>query len=268
MTLGDIHAGQWVLGGLAAVLVGISKTGLPGIGILVVPMMASAFGARASVGILLPVLIVTDCLAVLIYRRHAQWDKLLGLVPFVGLGLLLGAATLWAMEHVRLGAMGGKELFAPLIGGIVMLMILLHLLRRRLGERITPHSRLGVAAAGAATGFATSVANAAGPIMSVYLAGKRLPKVGFMGTSAWFFLLLNLSKLPLYLALDWLGAAEPLIDGDTLLIDACLVLMVLPGVLLGRWMLPRLSQEWFNQLVLWLAGLSALKLILSPVLGW
>jgi uncharacterized membrane protein YfcA len=268
MDLGDILWWQWLLGGFAAMLVGFGKTGVPGSAILVVPLMATVFGARPSVGILLPMLICADCFAVCWYRRHARWDHLLGLMPWVGCGLALGGLLLWQVDRLSLGSLSGKELFAPLIGGIVLLMLLLNWLRSRLGERLTPHSRSGLIATGCATGVASTLANAAGPIMSVYLASQRLPKEGFMGTNAWAFLLLNLSKVPIFLAIGCFTDSEALITPDSLTINACLAPLILPGVYLGRWLLPRLNQVWFYRLVVWLAAGAALKLVFRPLLGW
>ncbi|MFW5844672.1 MAG: sulfite exporter TauE/SafE family protein [Planctomycetota bacterium] len=268
MDLPDLLWWQWLLGGLAAMLVGLAKTGIPGAGILVVPLMASAFGGRPSVGTLLPLLIVADCFAVFWYRRHAQWDKLWGLVPWVAVGLGLGGLVHWLLGDATVGGWRSADLFTPLIGLVVLLMLGIHLLRTRLGDRLTPHSRLGVAAAGTGTGVATTLANAAGPIMTIYLAGKGLPKEQFMGTNAWFFLLLNLSKVPLFLLVAALPDAAPLITPASLTIDACLLPLIVPGVFLGKWLLPRFSNTWFYTAVLGLAALAALKLLLQPVLGW
>lgn len=132
---------QILVGAFSAFLIGVSKTGVPGVGILVVPLLATAFGGRASVGTMLPMLIVGDVFAVLWYRQHTQWYRLVELLPWVLVGLGLGALVLW-----RLGEMdGGKDFLEPLIGALVLAMLAVHLLRLRWGDRLTPHSPLGIA---------------------------------------------------------------------------------------------------------------------------
>lgn len=258
---------QWGLGALAALLVGCAKTGVPGLGVLVVPLMATAFGARPSVGTLLPLLIVADCFAVCWYRRHAQWRHIVRLIPWLLPGMALGAWVLAAVDGWRIAGLDGARLFAPLIGLVVLVMLGLLLARRRLGERMTPRHPLLLGATGAGTGFATTLANAAGPIMTLYLTGMGLPKQQFMGTAAWFFLLVNLSKVPLYAALSLWGDGAPLFTRSSLTIDLLLAPLILVGVFVGRWLLPKLSQRLFDRLVLALAGLAALKLLTTPWTG-
>ena len=101
---------QWALGGTAALLIGFSKTGMPGVGILVVPMLASAFGGRPSVGTMLPMLIFGDCFAVYWYKQHARWDKLRELIPWVLGGMALGAVALWSGWSADLGLLWAEPL--------------------------------------------------------------------------------------------------------------------------------------------------------------
>lgn len=250
---------QLLLGTVAAFLIGVSKTGVPGIGILVVPLLAAAFGGRASVGTMLPMLIVGDVFAIMWYRRHAQWSRLLELLPWVLVGMALGALLLW-----RLGEAGdGKDLLEPIIGTLVLVMLGVHLLRLRLGNRLTPHSPATIAATGTAAGFATTVSNAAGPIMGIYLTSLGLPKEQFMGTSAWYYFAVNLSKLPIFAALSIINPEKPIITLQSLLFNAAVIPVIVAGVYLGRWLLPRIPQKAFDAVVLGLAALAALKLVLS-----
>ena len=255
----DVELWQWTLGAAAALLVGISKTGVPGLGILVVVLLANVFGGRASVGLVLPMLIFGDCFAVAWYRRHAQWDKLIGLFPWIVVGMAFGAAALWATGRVG----DGKDVLSVLIGGLVLTMLALYLLQERLGERLTPRSRVGVASTGTSAGFATTVSNAAGPIMAVYLSAHKLPKQQFMGTIAWYFLIINLSKLPVYFALTAANPGRPIITAESLLFNLITFPAILLGVFIGKWLLPRIPQKAFDAVVLTLAGASAIKLIVG-----
>jgi hypothetical protein len=250
---------QLLLGIVAAFLIGVSKTGVPGIGILVVPLLATAFGGRASVGAMLPMLIVGDIFAVRWYHQHTQWKRLTELIPWVLAGMALGAYVLW-----RLGEMGHRrDLLEPMIGTLVLVMLALHLLRQRWGGQLAPHSVLGIASTGTAAGFATTVSNAAGPIMGIYLTSLRLPKEQFMGTSAWYYLVVNLSKLPIFVALSLMNPAKPMITVRSLLFNVAVIPVIVAGVHVGRWLLPRIPQKLFDEIVLILAAVASVKLMVG-----
>ncbi len=250
---------QWTLGVLAALMVGISKTGLPGAGILVVPLMATIFSGRTSPGALLPMLILGDFFAVGWYRQHAQWRLLTGLAVWVAIGLAIGAALL---QYVGAHPGMGKQI-EQLIAVIVLAMLALHLLRKRLGERFQPHSKAGRGVTGVAAGFATTVSNAAGPIMSMYMASAEIPKEAFMGTSAWYYIIVNCAKVPVFVALTLAAPKEPMIDGRTLAFNLLVAPVIILGVYIGRWMLHRISQNAFEAVVLVLAAIAALKLLFA-----
>jgi uncharacterized membrane protein YfcA len=250
---------QFLLGFLAAFLIGVSKTGVPGIGILVVPLLATAFGGRASVGTMLPMLIVGDIFAVRWYRQHTQWKRLVELIPWVLVGMAIGAVVLW-----RLGEMHtSRDLLEPIIGSLVLVMLGIHLLRQRWGERLSPHSPVGIASTGTAAGFATTVSNAAGPIMGIYLTSLRLPKEQFMGTSAWYYFAVNLSKLPVFIVLSLINPEQPIITVRSLLFNVTAIPVIVAGVYVGRWLLPRIPQKLFDEVVLILAAVAAARLIIG-----
>ncbi|MCX7798806.1 MAG: sulfite exporter TauE/SafE family protein [Fimbriimonadales bacterium] len=256
--LPDLSAGQWLCVLLAAAFVGLSKTGVPGAGVVIVPLMAVAFSGRSSPGALLPMLLVGDLFAVGWYRRHTRWPILAGLAPWVLLGVAAGAATLWWM-----GASAGlSRAVERLIALLVLAMVALHLLRRRLGDRLQPHSLAGRALAGGAAGYATTVSNAAGPVTNLYLAAAGIPKEEFMGTAAWFYLLFNLLKVPLFAWLSWLQPQAPMITASSLAMNALAAPAILVGALLGRAVFRRLSQAWFEDLVIGLATATCVYLLL------
>jgi uncharacterized protein len=255
----DLPAGRFALAAVAAVMVGVAKTGVPGFGILAVPLMVLAVGdARQSAGWLLPLLCVADLFAIAAYRRHAQARRLFGLLPWVLAGMATGAAALAAPEAV----------LRRVVAAIVFTMIALRWWRGRLAARAAgpapatlsepaaPPDRWWQAAGyGTSAGFATTVANAAGPVMNLYLLARRLPKQEFVATGAWFFFAVNLMKVPVY-------AAHGLIDRRSLLQDAWLVPGVVAGALLGRTVLTRLPQRTFEALVMVLTvGAAALLLL-------
>jgi uncharacterized membrane protein YfcA len=222
-----------------------------------VPLMVLAVGdARHAAGWLLPLLCLADLFAIGTYRRHAQAGRLFGLLPWVLAGIALGALTLAAPERsLRL-----------LVAAIVAFMIALRWLRGRRpaavddGARavaaVPPDRWWQAAGYGAAAGFATTVANAAGPVMNLYLLARRLPKQEFVATGAWFFFAVNLIKLPIY-------AAHGLIGRRSLLFDLALAPAVVAGALAGRALLSRLPQAAFDRLVMALT-ICATGLLLAP----
>ena len=258
MLLDGFHAGGFALAALAAVLIGVAKTGVPGFGILAVPIMVLAVGdARHAAGWLLPLLCVADLAAIAVYRRHAQGRRLAQLAPWVLAGMGVGALTLAAPERsLRL-----------LVAAIVIVMIGLRWLRGR-GAAGPDAAAAGpadpptvdrwwqAAGYGASAGFATTVANAAGPVMNLYLLARRLPKHEFVATGAWFFFAVNLAKLPIY-------AGHALIDRRSLTFDLALVPAVLVGALVGRVVLARIPQAAFDKLVMALT-VGAAVLLLVP----
>lgn len=243
---------QWLAGAAVAVLVGIAKTGVPGVGTLAVPLMVLTVGdARLASGWLLPLLCVADVLAVAIYRRQAYARRLFILFPWVLAGMAAGALALYAPEAIM----------RPTVAVIVLLMIILRWFRgtgKDSADNKTStagHARRQAAVYGGAAGFSTTLANAAGPVMNLYLLAQRLPKDEFVGTGAWFFLIVNLCKLPIY-------RAHGLIDGRSLAFDAALVPAVIAGAGIGRVVLRRLRQDTFERLVLALTVLACALLFI------
>jgi uncharacterized membrane protein YfcA len=252
---------QWITGIIVALIVGVTKTGIPGIGILITPLMAVVFGGRLSVGATLPLLIFGDIFAVWWYHQHARWDHLRGLIPWVLAGIVIGTGLLWYT-----GTQGGSvDWLNIIIGVLVLLMLAISLARRRWGDRLVPPSTLGLASTGVLAGFSTTVSNAAGPIMSIYLTGVGLAKNEFMGTTAWYFFIFNLTKLPIYAFLSVVLPAKPMVNTNTLIFDAAMLPVIIAGTFAGKWLLPRIRQELFDNVVLVLAGITAIKLIIDQI---
>ncbi|MFJ9761056.1 sulfite exporter TauE/SafE family protein [Streptomyces sp. NPDC101149] len=253
MTLWDISLWGFAALAFAALLVGFSKTAVSGANTVSLAIFAAVLPARASTGVLLPVLIVGDVLAVLTYRRHAHWPTLWRLFPAVAAGVVLGTLFLvWANDAV----------VRTSIGAILLLMAAVTMWRRRRSEQdVEPDAvttRAGRAKArsyGVLGGFTTMVANAGGPVMSMYLLSAGFRKLGFLGTSAFFFLIVNVSKVPF-------SAGLGLIDGRSLLLDAALALFVVPGAFLGKWAVNRINQRLFEQLVIAATVVGGVQLLL------
>lgn len=248
---------QYIFGAIAALIFGFAKTGVPGTGILGVAIMAAVFGGRLSVGATLPMLIFADCFAVAFYRGHADWSRLKQLAPWVVAGLLVGTIFLKEIgDHPA-----WRDPLNPIIGGIVLAMIAVTLLRKRLGDRLVPHSAAGTLFTGVVAGFSTMVSNAAGPIMQIYMVALGMGKDQMMGTSALYFFIFNLTKVPLLLWLTWDNPARPMITLPTFIFNLAVFPMIIAGAYLGRWLLPIIPEKRFSEAVLVLTAAAAIKLL-------
>lgn len=253
---------QWIFAVLGALLVGVSKTGVAGLGLLAVVMFAQVFPAKQATGLVLPLLICGDIVAVASYRRHAQWRYLWKLFPWTAAGVLAGFLALGRIDDRQARVM---------IGGIVLALLALHFVRRRRANRVgaatnrdggtiranedgSEHGIWFAPVVGVLAGFTTLVANAAGPLMVIYFLAMRLPKMEFVGTGAFFFLLLNLFKVPFMTRLG-------LINGPSLTLNLWLVPAVLVGAYLGRKMLVKMDQRLFENVALGLSAVAGLKLL-------
>lgn len=244
----DLTRWQWLLLAGGAFATGLSKTGVAGLGVLSVALFANALPARASTGALLPLLLCADVIGVAVYRKHASWPHLLRLFPWVVAGVVAGSFALGAASD---------RLIQRAIGAILLAMLALQLWRRRraAGGDAGPVPRSAATApTGVLAGFTTMVANAAGPVMVLYLLAMRLPKLVFVGTSAWFFLLVNAFKVPFSVGLG-------LVTPRSLAMDAALLLPMLPGALLGPALLRRMNQRAFEAVALVLTAAAALRLL-------
>jgi uncharacterized membrane protein YfcA len=219
---------------------------LPGVGILVVPLLALVFPAKPSVGLLLPILIFADIFAVGYYRHHGRWQHLMKLLPWAVAGIGVGYFILQKIDSATL---------KPMIGIIVlgMLGIRLRSIMKSDPENLPDHWMFA-AIMGLLAGATTMMANAAGPVMVLYLLSMHFPKQKFIGTAAWFFFIVNWIKVPLMSNLD-------MITVTSLKMDLAVFPAVVLGALAGIWLLKRIPQRAFNIIALILAAAAAIKLL-------
>jgi uncharacterized protein len=201
---------------VVALLIGMSKAGLSGFGLAMVPIMALIFGAKPSTGVILPMLIAADIMAVIYYHRSAVWKYIIRILPWAAAGVIIALIT---------GNMVNNNQFRIVMMTVVWIMLILMVLndiRSKRGGEI-PESPLIAALLGLAGGFATMIGNSAGPVFTLYFLSMRLPKKEFIGTGAWLYLIINTSKLPLQ-AVVWKN-----ITWNFLMLD----LIAIPFIALG-----------------------------------
>jgi len=239
----------WIIVALCATMVGITKTGIPGMGILVVPLMASVLPTRSSVGVLLGILILADLFAASYHRHNARWRHILLLLPPAFAGIVAGYFGLKVVDD---------KLLKPIIGGIVLVMLGINYWRTRTKGKDAqiPTQWWFAAGLGFMAGVTTMMANAAGPIMIIYLLAMKLPKIEFVGTGAWVFFVINWLKVPFSAKLNLMTAASIKLN-----------LMMLPfiavGAVIGIFFLKRIPQKAFTAVVQILATAAALKLLFA-----
>ena len=258
---------SWALVIAAALIVGFAKTALPGAGTIAVGLFALAMPAKESTAALLLLLIVGDMMALWVYRREPDWRTLVRLLPSAMIGVVIGV-----FYFARVDGDGVRLT----IGVILLVLVVVTVGRRQLaqrrdasgaaGDQLPPTraaaagSRPGAAATaqgigyGLLGGFTTMVANAAGPVMSLYFYAMRMPVLTFLGTSAWYFAIVNLFKVPF-------SAGLGLITRDTLVMDAMLIPAVFLGAYAGTKVARRIPQKVFENLVLVLTVAAAIGLL-------
>jgi uncharacterized protein len=244
----DINAISVAIVIFCALVIGFAKAGVPGFGIVMVPLMAIVFPARSSTGILLPMLIMGDIIAVTFYRRHGEFKILFKVLPFALAGIVLGYLAMTRMN----------DLFMKhLIAFIVLTLVIFSALREYnlIPDSVIPHHLLFAGVMGILAGFTTMAANAAGPIMVIYLLAMNLTKEEFIGTSAWFFMVVNWIKVPFSWSLGFISV-------QSLLFNLKFFPFIMLGAILGIVAVRHLSLKQFRFLALLLAGLAAIKLLI------
>ena len=182
---------DWFLLSVSGFIIGFEKTGVAGVGILAIPIFAIIFPAEKSAGFLLPILCFGDVIAVSYYRSQADWRKIVPLMPWVAAGLIAATGVYYS------GSQKGTVMhelitsyMKPVIGVVVLVALGISLWRERRQGKVSQGRALEVGT-GFSAGFISMLANAAGPILSIYLLALKLPKEVFIGTAAWFFLVIN-----------------------------------------------------------------------------
>jgi uncharacterized membrane protein YfcA len=237
---------QIAAGLIVAIIIGIGKTGISGIVLLAIPILASAFGAIESTGLMLAMFLIGDLFAVQAYARHGNWQEIRKLLPPALVGLVIGSIV---------GRFINDQQFKYLIASIVLLCLIAMIWQEGKGDQFqVPDRPWFVILVGVLSGFATMIGNAAGPIFAIYLLAIRLNKQSYLGTTAWFFLIINLTKLPLQIFV-W----HNMTAGTALLAIAALPAIFL-GTRIGIWIIRRLPEKTFRYLIIAMTALVAARM--------
>lgn len=242
-----IPISSWILAFLAAVILGISKSGIKGIAIIIVTLMAIAFGAKESTGLIVPLLIVGDIFAVIYYNRHAQWKYIIRFLPWMLFGVLIG---------VLIGKDLNEETFKFGMAFIILgSVIMMYWWDRRKSKHVPTHWAFA-GSIGILAGITTMIGNLAGAFSNIFFLAMRLPKNEFIGTAAWLFFIVNVFKLPFHIFV-W-----HTITPETLLINLKLVPGILIGLFLGVRLVKIIKDEFYRKMILILTAIGALLILI------
>lgn len=232
---------------LGALCLGVSKTGFPGLAIVNVMIVAELFGAKNMIGIILPMLIVCDFIVLPIFWKHATWKSIWPLIPVTFVAIVAAWFVLDALDD---------KTARHVVGGIILLMLALQLLRefKKSFLKNLPDSRLFRWASCVLIGVSTMLANAAGPVYSIYALVHKMPKMEFLGIGARLFLVVNLFKLPLLGQLD-------LINGESLKLNLILLPALGVGILFGRKLIGLVPQKAFEVLLYIFSAVAGIRML-------
>ncbi|MDR1118128.1 MAG: sulfite exporter TauE/SafE family protein [Bifidobacteriaceae bacterium] len=233
----------WLLAGLAAFLIGFSKTAIANVSLLSVAALVAILPAKESTGVVLIMYLVADLVAIRVYRQHVDWKMIGSLIAPVALGLAVGALFLGLVSDV---------LLKRTMGAIVLALLIMGFWPEKLGVR---RKAVGFGY-GTLAGFTTMVANAGGPAVSLYLLASRFDKMRFLGTSAWFYFAVNVAKTPISVGLG-------IVNLRVVAFALVFAPVVLAGTVAGLWVVRRINQRLFERLVMAFIGVAGVYLLVG-----
>jgi uncharacterized membrane protein YfcA len=239
---------QIIILSLTALLIGLAKTGLTGINLIALPLMASIYGGKASSGIVLVLLIVGDLFGVFYYHAHADKKSLVGLIPWAVVGVILGTLV---------GERISNEVFLLLMAIIILISISIILIQEIRKQPITITWSVASGVLGILGGFTTMIGNVAGAVMTLYLLSKGMTKNSMIGTGAWFFFLINLFKVPFHV-MSW-GT----INLDTLVLVAPFTPLIVLGALVGVRLVAKIPEAPYRYVIIALTIVAAGYMLLT-----
>ncbi len=237
---------QWAIVFLAGIILGMGKSGIKGIDILIVITLAYVFGEKASTGVLLPMLISADILAVIYYHRHAKWKFIIKLLPWMLIGILIGA---WIGNDIPEGVF--KKMMSVIIISSVIIMAYFE---KRKSMKV-PKQLWFSGSMGLLAGFTTMIGNLAGAFANIYFLAMRFPKNEFIGTVAWLFFIVNLFKLPFHLFV-WGTVTK-----ETLVLNSALLPAVFIGFFIGVVLVKKISDTNYRRFILFVTAIGAIVML-------
>jgi len=234
---------------VAAFLTGLSKGGMPAIGMLSVPILSMLMSPLVAAVLLLPIYILSDVVSVWLYRREYSLENIKILIPAGVVGVVVGWATATLVSDV----------IVTLCIGVMGITFCLYTWVFKLQNQIpNPVSFKKGVFWGAVSGFTSFVAHAGGPPFQVYVLPQKLPKMVFAGTTTIVFAAINLAKTVPYYNLHPYTLS-------TMKVCLYLLPMAAIGTVVGKKLIERLSEKWFYLAVQMALFIISVKLVYSAV---
>ncbi|NNC69498.1 MAG: sulfite exporter TauE/SafE family protein [Flavobacteriaceae bacterium] len=237
---------QWSAIALAVFFLGIAKSGIKGLGVIIVVILAFIFGEKASTGILLPLLIAADIMAVIYYNRHTKWVFIRKLMPLMIIGVLVGV---WIGHEIS------ESLFKKIMAIIIIISVFIMFVTENRKLTLLPKNTMISGTTGFMAGFTTMVGNLAGPISNIYFLATRLPKNEFIGTAAWLFFIINIFKLPFHFFV-WKTVTK-----ETLILNTVLVPFLVLSFFIGVAIVKLISNLNYRRFILVVTALGGFILL-------
>ena len=238
--------GTLIFGILAALILGLAKAGLKGMGIVVVAILANIYGAKASTGILLPLLIVGDILAVCYYHRYVEWKYLYRFLPAMIVGVLIA---------VFVGKNLDEKSFKYWMAIIILISVVILIVRDMKKNQTFPKNPFFAGIMGIAAGFTTMIGNLAGAFSNIFFLATQLPKNQLIGTSAWLFFIINLFKVPFHI---WSWGT---INQTSIVQSVILAPAVILGFFVGTRLVSYFNETYYRKFLLAATALGAILIL-------
>jgi uncharacterized membrane protein YfcA len=247
----------WLFVCVGILIQGISKSGFAGgAAILSVPLMMLVMPVDKVAATMLPLLVLCDLNAIYFYRHDKDWKLVIRMYIPACAGILLGGLVWWLLGKAGVQQYEG---FLKRFVGSIAIVFSIYIFVRETAMHWVSRFKFGTGATlgfGLAAGFCSTICHAAGPVVGLYVFAQGLGKTLFVGTTAWIFTFINITKLPVYFGVG-------LVKTDILLFDLLLVWLVPVGSVMGKWMHQRVSESTFNRIILVLTLIAGVQLLFN-----
>lgn len=244
----NLSFSSFLLAFVGVMLLGMSKSGIKGVGVIIVLLMAFVFGGKASTGILIPLMILADIFAVIYYHRHTQWKFLIKLLPSMVIGVLVGV---WFGNDIS------EQLFKQIMAVFILTTVIIMIYMDRKQHKSIPTNKLFSNGMGLLSGITSMIGNLAGAFASIYFLAMRLPKNEFIGTAAWLFFIINVFKLPFHIFI-W-----KTVTSETVVLNLFLAPAVIIGFFGGVQLVKLIHNDLYRKFILAVTAIGAITILLS-----
>ena len=244
----DLSIIEWSALFLALFILGMGKAGIKGFSVIIVIILAFIFGERSSTGVLLPMLVFADIMAVIYYKRYVRWEYIIKLLPWMIFGVLIGV---WVGNEIP------EVIFKKMMAIIIIISVMIMIFFEKKKSSIVPTNKLFSSSMGFLAGFTTMIGNLAGPIATIYFLAIRFKKNEFIGTAAWLFFIVNVFKVPFHIFV-W-----NTVTVETLVLNTMLFPSILIGFIVGVGIVKKIPNAFYRKFILFVTAAGGVIMLLK-----